>query len=113
MEKLGGGLDRFLLALLGAATAAGWLSVTGRAAAAARRSPPNRALATAGLCGAFVGAALVVTAADSLIEAEWPLALAGAATAVTVAVLTPALCAWGLRRAWAAADRSVAPGEER
>ena len=104
MWEFGGGFDLFLMAALGAAAAAGWLSVTARAAVAARRSPPNRPLAAAGVCGAVAGAGLIVCGTDSLIRTEWPLALAGAACVATAAVLGPALCAWGLRRAWAAAD---------
>ena len=110
MWELGGGFDLFLMAALGAAVAAGWLSVTARAAFAARRSPPNRPLAAAGVCGAVAGAGLIVCGTDSLIRTEWPLALAGAACVATAAVLGPALCAWGLRRAWAAADRPADDG---
>ena len=105
MWELGGGFDLFLMVALGTAVAAGWLSVTVRAAFAARRARPNRPLAAAGVCGAVVGAGLIVCGTDSLIETEWPLAFAGAATAATAAVFGPALCAWGLRRAWADADR--------
>ena len=100
-------VDRFALLLLGAAVAASWAAfVFAAARSAVGRAALNRALSVAGLLGVVAGSGAAAVGARLQFGAAATTFLVYSVF-VTAAVAVPAVALWGLRTAWAAAERDA------